>query len=218
MTTEKLMTDGQETQNADQQQAASPQPEGQQADGGEQTAQQQQAVEGKKAEGEQAEGPKTEGEQAKQGAPEKYELKAPDGARIDDAVLGAYSEIAKELNLSQEAAQKVLDKVVPVIQARQAEQIEAIRTAWVQNAIADREFGGDNLTENLAVAKKALDAFGTPELKKLLNETGLGNHPEVIRAFYRAGKAISEDRLVGGLGAPANADDVRALYPNSNLK
>jgi hypothetical protein len=214
MTTETLITDGQNTQAADQQQAANSQTEGQSAAGGEQTAQQQQATEGQ-----QAEGGNTEGEQAKpQGAPEKYEFKSPDGAQFDDAVLGAYSEVAKELNLSQEAAQKVLDKVAPVIQARQAEQIKAARTAWAQSAMADKEFGGDNLPENIATAKKALETFGTPGLTKLLNETGLGNHPEVIRAFYRAGKAISEDKFVGGKGAPPAADDVRSLYPNSNLK
>jgi hypothetical protein len=220
MTTETLMTDGQNTQAADQQQSATSHTEGHPAAGGEQTEQQQQqATDGKSADGQQAGGDKTEGEQAKpQGAPEKYEFKAPEGTTFDDAVLGAYSEVAKELNLSQEAAQKVLDKVAPVIQARQAEQIEAMRTAWAQSAMADKEFGGDKLSENLATAKKALDTFGTPELRKLLNETGLGNNPEVIRAFYRAGKAISEDKFVGGKGAPPAADDVRSLYPNSNLK
>ena len=219
MTTETLMTDGQNTQTADQQQAATSQTEGQQAAGGEQTAQQQQATEGQNTEGQQAEGAKTEGEQAKpEGAPEKYEFQAPEGQKFDDTVLGAYSEIAKELNLSQEAAQKVLDKVAPVIQARQAEQIEAVRTAWAESAKTDKEFGGDKLPENLATAKKALDTFGTPELKKLLNESGLGNNPEVIRAFYRAGKAISEDKFVGGKAAPADANDARSLYPNSNLK
>jgi hypothetical protein len=219
MTTETLMTDGQNTQTADQQQAVTPQTEGQPAAGSEQTAQQQQATEGQNADGQQAEGAKTEGEQAKpQGAPEKYEFQAPEGQKFDDAVLSAYSEIAKELNLPQDAAQKVLDKVAPVIQARQVEQIEAVRTAWADSAKTDKEFGGDKLPENLATAKKALDAFGTPELKKLLNESGLGNNPEVIRAFYRAGKAISEDKFVGGKGAPPDANDARSLYPNSDLK
>lgn len=219
MTNETLMTDGQNTQTADQQQAATSQTEGQSAAGGEQTAQQQQATEGQNTEGQQAEGAKTEGEQAKpEGAPEKYEFQAPEGQKFDDTVLGAYSEIAKELNLPQDAAQKVLDKVAPVIQARQAEQIEAVRTAWAESAKTDKEFGGDKLPENLATAKKALDTFGTPELKKLLNESGLGNNPEVIRAFYRAGKAISEDKFVGGKGAPPDANDARSLYPNSNLK
>lgn len=220
MTTETLMTDGQNTQAADQQQAAASQTEGQQqAAGGEQAAQQQQTTEGQNTEGQQAEGAKTEGEQAKpEGAPEKYEFKAAEGVTFDDAVIGAFSEVAKELNLPQDAAQKVLDKVAPVLAARQVEQIAAIHATWVESAKTDKEFGGDKLPENLAVAKKALDQFGTPELRTLLNESGMGNNPEVIRAFYRVGKAISEDKFVGGKATQADANDARSLYPNSNLK
>jgi hypothetical protein len=61
------------------------------------------------------------------------------------------------------------------------------------------------LPENLAAAKMALDTFGTPELRTLLIETGLGDHPEMIRAFVRAGKAISEDTLAMGGKKPAGA-------------
>lgn len=154
------------------------------------------------------------------GAPEKYEFKAPEGQEFDPAVLDSYSEVARELNLSQEAAQKLLDKVAPRMQERQLEQIQTIRNEWADNARADKEFGGEKLNANLAVAKKALDAFGTPELRSLLNESGLGNHPELIRFMFRAGAAISEDRFVagsqGGKGAaPKTFNDLAtALYTN----
>lgn len=164
-----------------------------------------------------ADGGQPQGDQAKpQGAPEKYEFKLPDGIQLDDKGTQAFSEVAKELNLSQEAAQKVLDKMGPVIAGRHAETLAQAKTQWVEGAKVDAEFGGEKLAENLAVAKKALDKFGSPELRTLLNESGLGNHPEIIRAFFRAGKAISEDKFVpatGGSpkGTKAAAD---ALYPN----
>lgn len=144
-------------------------------------------------------------EENPQGAPEKYEFKAPEGQQYDAPTIDAFSEVAKELNLSQESAQKVLDKMAPVIAERQIEQLEAAKTVWADEAKADKEFGGAKLAESLAVAKQGLDYIGTPELKKLLNETGLGNHPEVIRAFYRAGKAISNDTFVGGKGVASDA-------------
>jgi len=134
-----------------------------------------------------------------EGAPEKYEFKPiENAAAFDDAVIGAFSEVAKELNLTQDNAQKILDKVAPMMAARSAERFEATNQEWVAQATTDKEFGGDKLTENLAIAKSAMDKFATPELKELLNKTGLGNHPEFIRAFYRAGKAISEDKFVPG--------------------
>lgn len=155
-----------------------------------------------------------------EGAPEKYEFKSPEGgSAFDDGVIEQFSEVARELNLPQEAAQKVLDKMGPALQARQLENIQAARTMWADSAKTDKEFGGEKLTENLAVAKKALDQFGSPELRTLLNESGLGNHPEMIRVLYRAGKAISEDRFVGsgrgGKTAPVSQNDyAKALYPS----
>lgn len=151
----------------------------------------------------------------KPGAPEKYEFTPPDGQTFDDTVLEAYSEVAKELNLSQDDAQKLLDKVAPVMAARQAEQIAQVKEGWADAARTDKEFGGDKLDANLGVAKKALDAFASPELKTLLNEAGLGNHPEVIRFMYRAGKAISEDRIVTGQQATGSDKSLAdKLYSN----
>ena len=158
---------------------------------------------------------KDEGEKP-EGAPEKYEWAAPEGVTLDESVMGSLSEVAKELNLPQAAAQKLVDKIAPVMAQRQVEQFEALRTEWRQASSSDQEFGGAKLTENMAVAKKALDAFGTPEFRQLLEQTGMGNHPEVIRTFYRAGKAISEDGLVSG-SAPKAPRDARSLFPASNM-
>jgi hypothetical protein len=160
----------------------------------------------------------TQGDQtaAPQGAPDKYEFKLPEGIQLDTKGTEAFSEIARELNLTQDGAQKFLDKMGPVIAGRHGELLTQAKAQWVEAAQTDKEYGGEKLSENLAVAKKALDTFGSPELRTLLNESGLGNHPEIIRAFYKAGKAISEDKFVpatGGSprGTKAAAD---ALYPN----
>jgi len=155
---------------------------------------------------------------AKTSAPEKYEFAAPEGREFDVETIAAYSEVARELGLSQEAAQKLLDRMGPTMATRQQTQIQAVREGWAKSSNEDKEFGGSKLPENLSVAKKALDAFGSPELRTLLNESGLGNHPEVIRFFFRAGNAISEDRFVGGSagkpkGQPKSfADLADALY------
>lgn len=221
MTTETLMTEATTTtEGTTASEQATQQPATGAGEGGQQ--QQQQATEGQGTQGQQAEGTNTEGGQQQQekkpeGAPESYEFKAPDGVQFDDAVIGAFSEVAKELNLPQDQAQKVLDKMAPVIAARQDEQLQVARAEWAEAAKTDKEFGGEKLTENLGTAKKALDALATPELRTLLEESGLGNHPEVIRVFYRAGKAISEDRFVAGQAGKTNQGDARRLYAASNM-
>jgi len=136
--------------------------------------------------------------EAQQGAPEKYEFVAPEGKQFDDEVMNVYSEVMKELDLPQDKAQKILDKVNPILEKRQAEKIEAIHSEWSETSKTDKEFGGEKLQENLSIAKKTLEKYGTPELSELINKSGLGNNPEVIRLFYRVGKDLSTDTFVGG--------------------
>jgi hypothetical protein len=188
---------------------------------------QQQAVDGQnqQAQGE-ANAGENKGDQGETpttlGAPESYEFAPPEGTNLDAGVMDAFTEIAKELDLSQTAAEKVLNKMAPVLAERSQAQIKQAQQQWIESSIKDKEFGGDKLEENLSVAMKAMDAFATPELRQLLNESGLGNHPEIIRMMYRAGKAISEDRYVGpsqGSGsAKGQATDFNgkaaALYSN----
>lgn len=223
--TESLMTETAATTTegaASSQDAANAQAQGQPT-AGESTATQQQATEGQNQDGstEGTDPVKTDAEEGKpEGAPEKYEFKAPENKSFDPELLNAYSEVAKELNLSQDAAQKMLSTLAPAIEARQMQQIEAVRAEWAESSRTDKEFGGDGLDQNLAVAKKALDQFGSPELRTLLNESGLGNNPEVIRFMFRAGKAISEDRFVGRseggvkAGPRTFGDQASALYSN----
>ena len=218
MTTEATMTDATTTTEG---QTASGTATGQPATGAGEGGQQQQASTGQETQGQATDNGQSKGEQQQQqkpaGAPEKYDFKAAEGITLDDSVVGAFSEVAKELNLTQDAAQKVLDKVAPVMAARQAEQLQSLRTAWADGAKADKEFGGDKFDENLAIAKKGLETFGTPELRALLDESGLGNHPEVVRVFYRAGKAISEDRVVtGASGSATTQSTAQRMYPNMN--
>ena len=168
----------------------------------------------------------TSEQETKQGAPENYEFnsKVADAPQeLDSEVLNAFGDVAKELDLPQEDAQKVLDKVAPVIQERQAKMLEQVRADWASESQSDEEFGGEALNENLNVAKQALDAFGTDAFKSLLQETGFGNHPEIIRFMYRAGKAISEDSYVGnsqganprGSNIPKDFNGIaNALYSN----
>ncbi len=67
-------------------------------------------------------------------------------------------------------------------------------TAWAQATKSDPEIGGQNLKHSLMFARYALDHFGDVELYDFLDDTGLGNHPDVIRMFKRVGEAAEGDR------------------------
>ncbi|EHG9340691.1 peptidase [Salmonella enterica] len=137
-----------------------------------------------------------------EGAPEKYEFKPAEGQEFDAAALEQFEPIARELNLTNEQAQKMVDlygsKIMPMVQQQQVEAWQKTTEQWAADVKADKEIGGDKLTSNLSAAQRALAQFGTPELKEYLEGTGLGNHPELVKAFVKVGKAMSEDGMVTG--------------------
>ncbi|WP_431612846.1 peptidase [Enterobacter chengduensis] len=140
-------------------------------------------------------------EQKQEGAPEKYEFKAGEGVELDTEALKDFEPVARDLNLTNEQAQKLVDaypKILAGVQQRQAEAWQAQTEQWAADVKADKEIGGDKLTANLSAAQRALDLFGTPELKEYLNTTGLGNHPDLVKTFVKIGKAMSEDGMVDG--------------------
>lgn len=148
-------------------------------------------------------------------APESYEFTMPEGVALDKTAAEEFTAIAKELKLNQADAQKVADVGAKMAQ-RQAEAHAQLVESWVESVKTDKDIGGDKLAENLAIARKAIDAFGTPELKDVLNATGFGNHPAVIKAFYKAGMAISGDRFVSGSPKGPETDMAKKMFPNMN--
>ena len=142
-----------------------------------------------------------------EGAPTEYEIRPPEGQTLDEGVLDAFKATARELNLTNDGAQSILDNVLPKIAEAQQEKLDGMRAEWKELAKNDEEFGGAGFETNVKIANQALDRFGSDEMKSLLIESGLGDHPAFVRAFYRIGKAISEDTiLTGGPRAAAEED------------
>lgn len=148
-------------------------------------------------------------------APEKYaDFKDADGKTIPADSLGEFTSVAKELGLSQAKAQKLVSTMKPAVQKYMDTSTEKFGKEWAAEAKADKEYGGDNFAANMGIAAAAYRQFATPALRQMLEATRLGNHPEVIRMFYRIGKAMSQDTGVAGSGAPSPK---RRIYPNSGM-
>ncbi|WP_407201306.1 peptidase [Citrobacter werkmanii] len=155
-------------------------------------------------------------EQKQEGAPEKYEFTAGEGVELDTEALKDFEPVARDLNLTNEQAQKLVDaypKILAGVQQRQAEAWQKQTEGWAETVKADKEIGGDKLTANLSAAQRALEQFGDPELKEYLDSTGLGNHPALVKAFIKVGKAMSEDKVVTGGHESGGSDLISAFYP-----
>lgn len=184
---------------------------------------------------------KGEADAKAEGPPETYDLKvtikAEDGTEtpveIDQGLLSEATPTLKELGLTNEQANKVA-ALVPSIQQRliqqQADNFAAMKADWAKEVQDDPELGGAKWAETEALAAKALDTFGAPSVKdkdgnetnpfrKLLNDTGLGNQPDMIRMFRSIGEKLGEGDFVRGeAGAKQKPDRVRELYPNDPPK
>ena len=155
-------------------------------------------------------------------APETYaDFDVPENVIVDTELMGQFKSAAKDIGLSQEQAQHLASmgavmaqKITEQAATAQAERI----AAWEAETKADKEIGGAALDANLSLAKKALDAFGSPELNQLLADSGIGNHPAIIKAFVKAGKAMSEDTLMPSSAQVPGAQTsiAQKLYPNMN--
>ena len=134
------------------------------------------------------------------GAPDAYtDFTLPEGIDMDVGTLDAFKGLAKELNIPQEAAQKLIDLQTTLV-AKQADAYQQAVVAqgqkWAAEVKNDPELGGENYDKSVASAIKVIQSFGDPALTELLNDSGLGNHPALFKFCHRISAAISEDKFV----------------------
>lgn len=155
------------------------------------------------------------------GAPEGdydfSEVKLPDGFSLSESAVSEFSKVAKELNLSQAAASKLVERVGPAIEQAQAQRIEALSKDWINEAYADADLGGVNWKATMADANRALNQFAPQRVKQILAATGLNKNPDVIRMFRDIGRATGQDRIITGKPSAPKVDPLAYLYNNSNM-
>lgn len=127
---------------------------------------------------------------------EGYEFKAPEGVQLDKAALDGFLPLAKEMGLTAEAAQKLVDYQAGLMQSQAQSYIDQ-QAKWQDDIKADPEFGGAKFDESLRQAKAVVEHIG-PEFKDFLNASGMGNHPVIFRALAKLGPKFATDKVVSG--------------------
>lgn len=149
----------------------------------------------------------------------KYDFKFPEGVEVDTETLGKAVEMFKADGLKPEQAQKYVDLYTGVIsKALENERnsvmsnYNKITSDWKEETM--RELGADAQNKLVFVAK-ALNAYGTPELRAILNQSKIGDNYEVVKFLMKVGQRLTEDKFVEpnkeGTGV---AKDISILYPS----
>jgi hypothetical protein len=154
-------------------------------------------------------------------APDKYEdFEFPEGYSPNPEAVSKATDLFKELNLNQAQAQKLVSLNIEHQKSEQDRSTKAwtdTMAEWKSSASNDKEFGGANLTASLGTAKTAVDSFGSAEFKEMLELTGVGNHPEMVRFLVKVGKVVQDDKILQGSGTTGSPPDpAKRLFPDMN--
>jgi hypothetical protein len=150
----------------------------------------------KEKEGDEA---KDDGDKKADDAPEKYEaFTLQEGYEMSPEQFDSFSTFAKELNLNQETAQKLVDYHAGLEKSRAEANQQSVVEGRKEDQAALREQYGDKYPEVTAIAKKAIQAYMPKELKETFINAGFDFNPHIVTMFYNIGKTISEDSYVEG--------------------
>lgn len=159
-----------------------------------------------------AEGSSTEKPEGADGEKaEAFTLKLPEGVEPDAKLLEGVTKWAQATGLKQEQAQQLADFYAQHQQealAAQQAALDAETQEWLGTIEKDPELGGQKKPETLAALNRVMAAHGSPELRALMDGSGLGNHPAVVRFLARIGRAMGEDSIAGSTGGSNDSKDV----------
>ena len=158
------------------------------------------------------------------GKPEQYDysdVQLPSNYGYDEALLNEFNELAAKYNLSQKSANELMSMAVKLTQLTdsnilkaQAEQHRQTVENYKRTLINDSEIGGANFEKTMKTANIAYTQFADEEVQKLLQETGLNCHPQVVKMFYNIGLKMQNDYIYGANAAAVqkeNREDI--LFP-----
>lgn len=148
-------------------------------------------------------------------SPDGYEFEIGEGQYLDEELTGWFRQAAHEAGLSGAQAQKMVEKWIE----SNSDEVKAQKLEEGKEKVLDtlRKEWGREFDSNLNAAFKALESFGSPELKQYLDETGMGNDERMIRAFSTIGKKMLDDSFVSGEGGAEREQSqdelLKQMYP-----
>lgn len=108
-----------------------------------------------------------------------------------------FAQKSHELGLTADQASRLRNEMLTLNSENTSAQQKAFEKSKADTEKQLREVYGDRYEENLELARKAVKSRN-PEFADFLRESGLTNHPEMVRLMADIGQLYSEDRLPGG--------------------
>lgn len=157
--------------------------------------------------------PEGEKEKPEEGAPESYEdFKMQEGFVLEGEMKEEVHGLFRELNLSQEKAQKLVDyfsKRVTDDKARMLEDLAVRRKGWRAEIRNRPEFAA----ESANVKKAAAALLKEPDEVEMFKNSWLSDHPVFWKVFSRIGAWLGEDAPMPKGGDVAEKNSAVTRFP-----
>lgn len=157
-------------------------------------------------------------------AVEYGDFKIAEQLQVDDETLSLAKATFREMGLTQEQAQKLIDLQNSLALKQDATLTKTVEAEtqkligkWEAAVRADEELGGADLGEKMKIARSAATKLGCEDALMVISEARLSSNPAILRLLYRAGMALSEGAYVQG-SVVGEKDLVSILYDKSNMK
>lgn len=131
-----------------------------------------------------------------------FEATIPDGSFVTKELAEDFSKFVLDKKLDPAVAKELWEKKVSVIDSvitsKQQSFEKLAFDEWPKLVQQDKELGGANFEKTKKLAATVVNKFAPPGLKKFLNDTGYGNHIDLVRFCVKIGEAMSDDKVVTG--------------------
>jgi hypothetical protein len=131
--------------------------------------------------------------------------KPPEGVPLDQPRWEKWTGHAHKLGLTPEQ----LTGLATLEAEERQGAVDGARQEWIAGAKQlEAEWGPELYAKNVTLAARAIDRHMSPEGKQFLDDTGLGNHPEWIKAWASVGALLAEDGYIEGriVGVPGREE------------
>lgn len=137
---------------------------------------------------------------------EEYKIEPPKGATINEDFFKQTKEQLYKAGVMPKQANELVNWWLSKEQEFQkaSEETKVKQVGEYEKAI--KEEWGQAFDKKISEARQVIKHINDPELNKVLDETGLGSHPAVIKAFQKLGTLLKEDGVV----QPSNNYNVRS--------
>lgn len=130
-------------------------------------------------------------------APDGYSFSPGETATgYDNELAEWFREAAYAVNMPADMAHKLHDQFLQARLEQAAAHWQADRDRAAEAVSTLSQEWGSSYHTNLELARRAVAELGGPDLKEVLEETGLGDDPSLVRAFAAIGRRIyAEERI-----------------------